>query len=71
MDITAAPTTVTAATGDLLFANGLFLGTGARAAGPNGVYVTTNGAAWCYNFGGTSIGDSYGAGLAYGQGTYL
>ena len=71
MGTTAGPTTVTAATGDLLFANGLFLGTGARDAGPNGVYVTTNGTAWCCNFAGTSIGGSYGAGLAYGQGTYL
>jgi hypothetical protein len=73
-----APSTKTGGTGDALFADGLFMGTGddVYRTGLPGVWISGDGIDWCCGFvGGPTISnggdESTGVALAHGHGHYL
>src|SRR6185503_15776537 len=67
-----APSTLTGGTGDLLFVDGLFLGTGHNYSGVPGVWVSDNGVSWCCGFNGDSgAGGPAGVALAHGADQFL
>src|SRR5688572_17357282 len=66
-----APSTLAGGTGDLMFVDGLFVGTGHSSWGLAGVWASDNGISWCCGFAGDAGIENRGVALAFGAEYFL